>query len=471
MEEFYVKFDRVLRAAFQYGVMAAPVRSDSDKLFEDFAHYRKFVSACHRGFEKAQHTVLEMLKENANDVSLTSYERKRRELLLRKVIDGIVFTLLKQKTYVTRRVSLHDEAPNLDFSTIDAVVKVADRLNREDRMTFAALADLTTFVHIGDLIRIDRRRGKDDLSFIEVKEGAVNKIVAQQIEKYAPVPESLDQIKRDVAIDPRHVKQAQRMQRQRIRFQQTAEVLRDDSGTDIKTGRPFRMNRQLINEVHYQETFNERAELALREGASAFTVNYCLHFGMSAHEVMRDRIRSARVNAAFGLFETQKGAEAGLKAFYDANDASGGLGRAAYQLSNVIHNQLMAVPATPLFCWGVSRDVIDAIIRDRLAIYCMVDVSALLFVIQQAGLLPSLATRAETMKFAGENTGALPQFGGRAIRIRHPKLPGEQLIMGGAFARFINNLHSPFHYFLKVQEHWHEIFGATGAGDQTSTPR
>jgi hypothetical protein len=40
--------------------------------------FRRFVSAlsaCHRRFEKAQYTVVEMLKENAADMSLTGYKR------------------------------------------------------------------------------------------------------------------------------------------------------------------------------------------------------------------------------------------------------------------------------------------------------------------------------------------------------------------------------------------------------------
>ncbi len=170
-----------------------------------------------------------------------------------------------------------------------------------------------TFVHICDVVRINRRNGGHGLSFIELKEGRVNAIVAKHLEKYAATPEALDQIKVDAEIAPEHRKQAQRMQKQRIRFNQTAKVLRDDEGTDIKSNKSIRMNHQLINEVHYYKQFDESAKIALASGVSAITVNYCLHIGMASGADMKDRIRLAKRAAALGLSETAVKAEGGLK--------------------------------------------------------------------------------------------------------------------------------------------------------------
>ncbi len=408
MDVFYTQFDRTLRAAFHYGINSVHLRSDPERPFEDINHYKRFTAACHRGFEKAQRSVLEMLKENAMNYSLAAYERRRRELLLRKVIDGIIFTMLKQMTYVTRRISLHDNPPNLDFAVIDKAKFVADRLNREDRLTFCALADLSTFVHICDLVHIDRRAGKDDFSFIELKEGRVNKIIAAQIEQYTPVPESLDQIKHDNEIAPGHRNQAKRMQKQRIRFQQTADVLRDDVGVDIKSGKPIRMNHTLINEVHYYKDFNASGEVALAKGIAAFTVNYCLHIGMGSGPDLRECVRRARLGALTGQFEVRNGADGDLKSFYERNERPGGLGPDAYRMINVVKSHLLAIPVNSLFCWSVSQDVIDAIVRDRLAVFCIFDLPAFMFVIRSAGLVPSLTSRAEAMKVAALGMGAAP---------------------------------------------------------------
>lgn len=457
MADFYNQFDRVLRAGFHYGIQAVPLRSDPQRPFADVAHFKKFTAACHRGFEKAQHTVLELLKANAADSSLSPYERRRRELLLRKVIDGIIFTMLRQQTYVTRRISLHDDPPNLDFRVIDKAKAVVDRLNSEDRLTFAALADLSTFVHICDVVRINRRDGGYGLSFIELKEGRVNEIVSKHLEKYAATPEALDQIKVDQEIAPEHRKQAQRMQKQRIRFSQTAKVLRDDEGTDIKSNLPIRMNHQLINEVHYYKQFDEAGIAALRSGTSSITVNYCLHIGMATGAEIKDRIRLARRAAVHGLSQTAAKAEDGLKRHYQQIQDMGIEGEEAFKLTNLIHSHLMCVPASPLFTWGVSKEVIDAIVRDKLSIYCVLDLPAMMFAIENAGLIPELSTRAEAEKYSSYGLGPPPRFGGRALKIKHPELPGEEIFLGGAFSRFINNLHCPYHYFLTSKQHWAEV--------------
>jgi hypothetical protein len=54
--------------------------------------------------------------------------------------------------------------------------------------------------------------------------------------------------------------------------------------------------------------------------------------------------------------------------------------------------------------------------------------------------------------------GPPPRFGGRVLKIRHPDLPGEEILLGGAFSRFVNNLHSPYHYFVTSREHWAELW-------------
>jgi hypothetical protein len=458
MDDFYDQFDRVLRAGYHYGIQSVPLRSDFERPFTDVTHFKKFTAACHRGFEKAQRTVLEMLKANASNSSLSSYERRRRELLLRKVVDGIIFTMLRQQTYVTRRISLHDDPPDLDFGVIDKAMVVVDQLNAEDRLTFAALADLSTFVHICDVVRINRRDGGHGLSFIELKEGRVNTIVAKHLEKYAATPESLDKIKIDSEIAPEHRKQAQRMQKQRIRLSQTAKVLRDDEGIDIKSNRPIRMNHQVINEVHYYKVFEEAVTTALASEVSSFTVNYCLHIGMSSDADMRKRMHRARRAALHGLLETSLAAEGALKGHYQKMHDLGLPNEETFRLTNQIHSHLMCVPIMPLFNWGVSRNVIDAIVRDKLSIYCVVDLPAMMFLVEKAGLIPELSTRAEAERVAAYKVGNLPRFGGRALKIRHPTLPGEQILLGGAFSRFVNSLDCPYHYFLSAKEHWAEVF-------------
>jgi hypothetical protein len=171
-----------------------------------------------------------MLIANAADSTISDDERERRELLLRKVIDGILYTMVRMQTWITRRIVLHDKPPALHFAAIAQAKRLVDEMNAQDRMTFAVLSDLTTFVHIGDAVQVDRKDGGNRLRFIEFKEGAVNKLLTEQLQNSPAKTESLEQIKKDPAINPSHQRQAARMMRQRIRMVQTAEVLETDQG-------------------------------------------------------------------------------------------------------------------------------------------------------------------------------------------------------------------------------------------------
>ena len=105
-----------------------------------------------------------------------------------------------------------------------------------------------------------------------------------------------------------------------------------------------------------------------------------------------------------------------------------------------------------------ENEPVGAIVRDELRICCCFDLPALLYVIQKAGLLGTLSTRGEAMKVFGQfGKNAAPDFDGRVVKIAHPEKAGEQWLLSGAYSRFINNLHSPYSYFLKSHEHWGEL--------------
>lgn len=457
MADFYAQFDKVERAAFHYGSNAVPLRTKPGEPFADQAHYRKFITACHRGFSIAQNTVLEMLIANAADSTLSDEEKERRELLLRKVIDGILYTMVRMQTWITRRIVLHDEPPALDFAAIAQAKKLVDEMNTQDRMTFAALADLTTFVHIGDAVQVDRKDGGSRLRFIEIKEGAVNELLTEQLQHYPVNTESLAQIKQDPAINPSHQRQAVRMMRQRIRMEQATEVLETDQGTDIKWNIPIRMNHEMINEVSYRRQFNDSCVSAIESGAAVFTVNYCLHFAATMNSIKQSRL-AAQQGARLALLESMKKAVPALQEYYRKNAEPDGLQKKAFPLLDVIHSNLHAVPVTPFFCWNLDDRVVRAIVRDQIHICCCFDLPAMFFVMEKSGLRGVLSTRSEAMKVFGKfGKGAAPDFEGRIVKIIHPEKKTERFLLAGAYSRFVNNLHSPYSFFIKMKEHWSEV--------------
>ena len=185
MDDFLESVKSVVGAALEYGVRYVPITPARDKSpFRDFRHQRDFFASCHRGYEKAQTRILELVRTLHSNPMLTDDEKLYRELIYRRVVDAIAFTILRTESHVARRLELHDVPPNLDFTTMTAAKREVDRLNDESRLTFALLADLTTFIHVADVLRVDFRSGVPSVHLVELKSGRVNNLLLSQLEMY-----------------------------------------------------------------------------------------------------------------------------------------------------------------------------------------------------------------------------------------------------------------------------------------------
>lgn len=455
---FFDQLVRIERAAFHYGSDARPLRSDPNRPFRDARHQREFLSACHRGFSKAQNSVFALLVENARDMSIDTTERRRRELLLRKVIDGILFTMVRMQTWITRRVSLHDTPPALDYAVIGRALAKAEKLNSADRLKFTVVADLSTFVHVCDLVQAVPLE-RPSLKFMELKDGKVNEVLTEQLKAYPPVPESLDALRKDSALAPQHRKQAERMLRQRIRLEQAREILATDRGVDIKTNQPMRMNHDVIHEESYQRPLIEGCERAIKDGVAAFRVNHCLHFGVSTNGVTVAARKVHAIRAAlYGLQESVKDAPLELKSHYADMDKLCAGEFHPFGMVDLVRSNLEAVPANSLFTWNLPASVLWPIVRNEMSVHCIFDLAAFIFVAERVGLKAALSSRKEAEKvFAVHGRHGAPVFGGRLIKLTHPGEEGETLLLGGAMGRFINNIHSPLSFLAGVKKHWKEM--------------
>ena len=181
-------------------------------------------------------------------------------------------------------------------------------------------------------------------------------MLTEKLSAYPPVPESLDALKKDPTVEPHYRKQAERMLRQRIRLEQTREILATDAGTDIKTNRPMRMNHDVIPEESYRRPLVEACDCAIKEGVSAFRVNYCLHFGVAVHgdTVAARKVHAIRA-ALYGLQESARDAPAGLQTHYEQMRELCAGEFQPFRLVDVIRSNLEAVPANSLFTWNLSE--------------------------------------------------------------------------------------------------------------------
>jgi hypothetical protein len=77
-----------------------------------------------------------MLVELKNDAGLSDEESRFRELLLRKTMDGIATTFLRDRIHLMRRLIIHEDAPQINLTLLQESLAAANKLNEESRMTF-----------------------------------------------------------------------------------------------------------------------------------------------------------------------------------------------------------------------------------------------------------------------------------------------------------------------------------------------
>jgi hypothetical protein len=145
-----------------------------DSIAADPSTRRRFLQACHYGYDLAQRqigrTVIEYeleirtmndqlsgaRKSRDKEIARSLLHRiallRRRQLVLRRFIDSILYGIIAGQTWVLRRVMIDEEIRAIDPRTLQRTLEIATERNREDRMTFSLVSDLSTVVQVGDLV-------------------------------------------------------------------------------------------------------------------------------------------------------------------------------------------------------------------------------------------------------------------------------------------------------------------------------
>jgi len=443
MEKFLNTFAYIIRTALEYGIRNVPLKTSSDNFFKDYRHQKDFIKSCHRGYDKAQTAILAAVKEVHNDPTLDTEGKVYRELVYRRLLDAIAFTVLRTDSHVARRLELHDDPPKLNINVIEEAKKRADELNNESRFTFALLADLTTFIHVADILRIDfRAEHQPSISLIELKSGRVNEILTEKLKDYAPTPETLDKLRQDSTIETHHLPQAERIMRQRIRVEQIKGILRYDDGIDPKTNKPISLLNPTIVADSYGYVLNDCCKDAFSNAVSAATVQYCIHVGVgyssSGATASRELAWKAALSAAFDSLEKAPKdllkVRTDLKSDIDSQNLYAGF--------ELLKANLHGMAAEPFPMWPIEREFLIDWISGKISIYLVFDLPAFIWLARQVGVQIQLASKKETGR-AAASLGArqLLRWGDKALCIKTSH--GPILMAGGMFRHFISSIKKP----------------------------
>ena len=384
--------------------------------------------------------IIEMIKEVRADKALADEEREHKELALRNIADGIAVLLLQTKSHFIRRFILHDEPQFTPDATLDEAAKAAERLNNESRMTFALVADLTTFIHVCDILRFDVRNKK--LSLIELKTGRVNQMLLGALERYSPEPSSMNLLESDETIDPKHLKQAKRMLRQKIRVQQVEQMFTSDDGIDISLEMPLKLVKEMAELDFYDEFLNDLCNQARSESAAAGLVDQCLHLGVGFAAEKEQARATAKCALRRGIALSRNEPPDGLPQV-DAETWALVPARDRFIAVESVSGNLRAMSNRPIVTWAISRENLLSGLQGELAIFIAFDVSGFIHMGRRLGLemgLSSEKAASQTAQSLGSSN--VPTWGRRCLKMSFGA-GKEILLLTGMLSRFIHDLASP----------------------------
>lgn len=166
--------------------------------------------------------------------------------ILRRCIDSIVWTILRNEHSSIRRLPINGNPDNLSEFNIHDSMTVANEINT-DPMAMAVITDMTTFVHAGDLIALIPHQG---IALIEIKSGQKN-IDFSKAAKFSVLnecPHFDDIYTKD--FDKKDMKHYQRTKRQFKRAQNIIQAINTGIGFDN-----FHQSSVRIQDRNFQPDF------------------------------------------------------------------------------------------------------------------------------------------------------------------------------------------------------------------------
>ena len=291
-----------------------------------------------------------------------------------------------------------------------------------------------------DIVRVDHRKNKARIEFLEVKSGSHNLLLSEYLDRLIVSPESISLIQKCEVLPEKDRKQGARMMRQRLRLKQAKELIETDKGIDPALQQKMYISKQTQIIDEYDEVIDDLCTHTPDEGISGTTVDYCLHIcvakGSSVIEI-RKRALSAVSQLWLTLWkdnpEIAKIAEQ-LKKQVPISQF--------WMLIDPISFNLFNGPVRPLLMWRIARPYLYDMLAGRIALVIVFDLPGFLFAAQDVGFVTGLSSRKETddtrKKFGSHN---VLTWGNRMIYIDRGDV--KETLLSGTFGRFFANLQSP----------------------------
>jgi hypothetical protein len=357
---------------------------------------RKFLRACHYGYDLAQRQIAGLVIDMEGEVARLTSELKElrrrrdtaaqsvlqriqvlknRQITLRRLVDSILYAMIEQQNWLLRRFTIDLSIHNIDPVVLDRTVRVAVERNSEDRMKFSLVCDLSTVIQIGDLLEIDLtlREGRR-WRVIELKQGAMNEILSglitqQKSEPTAAVSVANQTMGRKAAV------QAQRMVRQVRRMQELDRIVATDRGLDPLNDIETLMTPDTLILDNYYNEIEKVYERTRQKATAALEVNGCLRIVGISQDKGKGRAGPMAAHLLFHMANPKRSC-----AFVGEGDATrqneeATMLKAVPYFVDIVDYNLRVPIADPIFAWAKSEMGFDLVIG-RIRIFVQFDYEA-----------------------------------------------------------------------------------------------
>lgn len=476
LEEFEPVLRRILGFALGGGISKLESRGHKLKEIETNAKLRRqFIRDCHAGYDQAQTLIAANIFANIERINQLKNDQKRvrnskdhellpqiaeclfvlnnRNMILRRVIDAMGFMILGMRGWVARRMPALNYIKSVDPKAARVALREAQYRNNRDKLKFNLVADLSTFIDIGDLLAVDFTvKCSHKWRIIELKEGRVNELLQGVIDAhYGDISDEMIE-SLSTKISHKAPKQLRRMVNQIRRISNTEKVKTANLTIDNLLNMELHLTKDETPIDSWESIINDMLTHAERE-------NYCLKIIDSCLYVAA--VKGGSFMARHSLYHAVNNHSA--CAFIDGDSAriSEEIAKikTTQYLVDITTNNLAARDATPIFCYHLEQNKLIDLLFNRLSLVVYLDFNKLIDRAMKDGINMRLLTKKETGKMKcmmPHNTLVL--FNGRCVELESSK--GKNFTLGtGFYSRVFVDLQSPLHV-LKLFSSEHQFYSS-----------
>lgn len=237
----------------------------------------KFLTASHAGMNAAQKKIIEFIQ---SEQPLTD----SHHVLFTGIADAMAWQLIRHQLAHARRFYKGHDPVNLKESNFESVVYCAEEMARREPGSISLISDLTSFVQVGDLLKMDV---SGRITVAEVKEGKKNHEILEFMNFYLEThcSRAFDHFARQHG--EKGVQQLGRMFRQAERMGHVTEVMSKGESVDPDSKKVILIPEKSVYIGNWDKELDETLKHCNARGWGFNIVDDCLFIGAYSKETHR----------------------------------------------------------------------------------------------------------------------------------------------------------------------------------------